>query len=681
MANTCIPRDIASKLKQQFKAKQPLTKEELRRKISSLVKEKYSAELSVEQSSKIIDLHKVTKENFKKLGGEEGIGDLNKEQEIIDFLKSELELNKYLKELDPSSDLAVATGTIGRGAMLASVKSPLMNTIGNMANTIMETMRRRLSTFGFDIPGQLANRSTAQAYFKMASRIFKETGVDISRMTDIGDLGAGGQRILGKDTISSVGKGKIKAFGRGVEKVIFKGLLGYTDNITASFNFADSALINATKISKGNGQIAKNIMEDAMKLKPTTPNGKLVRAQAVLDANISAFTNRSTLSAAAEGARDILNKLSGDARAGDWFMPFVKTPANVISTSIEYAGGGYLKGLYKLASGLKNGTLKDPAVIAEITRTVSKAGLGTMSAIALSSMFSKDDFVGAYDPKRAQIEQLKNSNYNAIKIGDKWISTEYFGPLAIPLTAAMYAKQGVGVEKINKYGKGITSSLSEVPGFDIITGAVKNSIFSKDKSMEDIGIDTAKKTVDEISSRLIPGIVLDISKAIDPYQRDTKGTFMGGVQAKIPGWREGLPVKKDVLGQEMKAESPLSTILFGARVKTDKSTSIVKEVDRVTKSQDKGSSFTNWNTTTSKEIAQFKEKIGPVMFEQAKTEYGRELQRELQNLFNNSTYQKLSDADKLELINKQDDQARDKILKKYRFKYKQDKREKKLPNL
>lgn len=675
--NTCIPKEIATKLKQQFKAKKPLTNEELRRKITSLVKTKYGAELSFENSSKIIDLSSKVKKSLKALGGESGIGDLTKEKEMIEYFNSDIELNKYLKELDPSSDLAVATGTIGRGAMLASVKSPIMNTIGNLTNTIGETVVRRLRSLGFNLPEQAANSKVAKDYFAMASRIFNETGVDISRMTDIGDIGAGGQRVLGKDTISAVGKGPIKWLGRKVEKGVFKGLLGYMDNWTASFNFADSALVQATKVAKGDSKLAQQIMEDAMKLKPKTPQGQIVRAQAVLDANTAAFTNRSTLSAAAEGARDVLNKLSGDARAGDWFMPFVKTPANVIATGVEYAGGGYIKGLYKLASGIKNGTLNNPQTIREIADTVAKAGVGSLAAIGLSSMFKPEDFVGAYDPKRQQIEQLKNSNYNAVKIGNRWVSTEYFGPLAIQLTAAMYAKQGKTTsDKVKGYGEGVGSSLMETPGFDIITKGVKNAIFSKDQSMGEIGIDTSKKVMEQISSRLVPGIITDIAKAIDPYQRDTKGTFMGGVQAKIPGWREGLPEKETVFGEKVKAESPLTTILFGARVKEDRSTPIIKEVDKVTTSQGNGSSFTDWNKTTSKQIAQFKEKVGEQRFNEAKVKYGQELQNELSKLFSNPRYQKMTDEEKLNQINIQDDQVKEKIFRSYGFKYKQEKTKK-----
>jgi len=675
--NTCIPKEIASKLKQQFKAKKPLTNEELRRKIVSLIKTKYGAELSFENSSKIIDLASNVKKAMKKLGGEEGIGDLTKEKEMKDYFIVDEEMNRYLKELDPSSDLAVTTGTIGKGVMLASVKSPIMNAIGSLTSTVGETIIRRLRSSGFDLPAQVANSKVAKDYFAMASRIFNETGVDISRMTDIGDIGAGGQRVLGKDSISSVGKGPIKWLGRKVEKSVFKGLLGYMDNWTASFNFADSALVQATKVAKGDANLAKQIMEDAMKLKPKTTQGQVVRAQAVLDANTSAFTNRSALSAAAERARDVLNKLTGNVRAGDWFMPFVKTPANVIATGVEYAGGGYIKGLYKLATGIKNGTLKDPQTIREIADTIARAGVGSAAAVALSSMFKPEDFIGAYDPKRQQIEQLKNSNYNAVKIGNRWVSTEYFGPLAIQLTAAMYAKQGKTTqEKIGKYGEGISSALTEVPGVDLVFNGVKNAIFAKDKSLTEIGIDASKKTMEQISSRLVPGIVSDIAKAIDPYQRETKGTFIGGVQTKIPGWREGLPEKETVFGEKIKAESPLTTILFGSRVKEDRSTPIIKEVDRITKSQGKGSSFTDWNKTTSKQITQFKEKVGEQKFNEAKIKYGQELQTELSKLFSNNRYQKMTDEEKLDQINTQDDQAKEKIFKSYGFIFKQEKTKK-----
>jgi hypothetical protein len=670
--NTCIPKEIATKLKQQFKAKKPLTPNELKQKISDLVKTKYGVDLSPVDAEQIVKLNGTLRTAKEKLG--DNIGSIEHEKEMIDYFVAENKMNEYLKTLDPSSSLDVATGTIGRGVMLTSVKSPLINIGSNLENSAIEALTRRFSTGQF----KTLNTDLAKKYVGMSTRVYQKTGVDLSRMLDIGDTGIGGQRVLGKDTISSIGKGTVKKIGRFFEDKIFKQLMGAPDNVTASVNFADSAMLGSTKAAKGNTKIAEGYLKDAFLLNPKTPVGKTIRAQAVLDSQISTYTQRTTISAISEGIRNVLNKLPG--RPGDWIMPFVKTPANIIATGLDYAGGGIFKGLYQTMKGISEGTLKDPATIKKIAQGFTRGGIGIVAALSISQLFNEDDFVGAYDPKRNQIEQLKNSNFNAVRIGDRWVSTEWFGPLAIPLTAIMYAKKGDGyINKMQGYAKGFTSALGEIPGAKVFSDTLKNIEYASDSSPTDVASSAGKASMESIASRLIPGIVTDVSKAIDPFQRDTKGGIFDTIINKTPA-KMTLPIKENILGEQLKRESVLETILFGSRVKKQNVSSIVKEVDKVTSALDKGSTFTDWMTTSSKEITQFKEKIGEEKFKEAKTLYGQELNKQLTSLFNNPRYQKMSDEDKLAQINKQDTQAKELIFRKFRFVYRQQK-SKKQPNL
>jgi len=666
--NTCIPREIANKLKQQFKAKKPLTPNELKQKITDLVKEKYSVNLSPVDAEQIVKLNGVLRTAKEKLG--DNIGSLDHEKEMIDYFTAENKMNEYLKSLDPSSSLDVATGTIGRGVMLTSVKSPLINIGSNTENSIIEAFTRRVSTGQFKITGT----DLAKKYVKMATNVYQKTGVDLSRMLDIGDTGIGGQRVLGPDTVSAVGTGAVKKIGRFFEDKIFKQLMGAPDNVTASINFADSAMLGATKAAKGNTKIAEGYLKDAMLLNPKTEIGKTVRAQAVLDSQISTYTQRTTISAISEGIRNILNKIPG--RPGNWVMPFVKTPANIISTGLDYAGGGIFKGLYQTLKGISNGTLKDPETIRKLAQGFTRGGIGIVAALGIAQLFNDDDFVGAYDPKRNQIEQLKNSNYNAVRIGDRWVSTEWFGPLAIPLTAMLYAKKGKDyIQKMQGYAKGFVSAIGEMPGAQVFSDTLKNMQYATDATPGDISTSAGRASMESIASRLIPGIVTDLSKAVDPYQRETKGGIFDTIINKTPG-KFTLPIKENLLGEQLKRESVLETILFGSRVKKENASTIVKEVDRVTSALDKGSTFTDWMITSSKEITQFKEKIGEEKFKEARTLYGQELNKQLTSLFKNPRYQKMSDEDKLTQINSQDAQAKDLVFRKYRFVYRQQKTKK-----
>jgi len=49
------------------------------------------------------------------------------EKQTLAFLEGKKKMDDYLLGLNPANNLKVLTGTVGRGMMLASLKSPLLN--------------------------------------------------------------------------------------------------------------------------------------------------------------------------------------------------------------------------------------------------------------------------------------------------------------------------------------------------------------------------------------------------------------------------------------------------------------------------------------------------------------------------------------------------------------------------
>ena len=183
-----------------------------------------------------------------------------------------------------------------------------------------------------------------------------------------------------------------------------------------------------------------------------------------------------------------------------------------------------------------------------------------------------------------------------------------------------------------------------------------------------MGGDTLNYIVSQATSRLIPSIFADISKAIDPYARKTSG--VDAALTKIPFASQLLPAKENIFGEKIQNEPWWSTMMFGSRIKTAKDNNIIQELDRVSTAVDKNVSFTDWKKSSSATLTQFKEKVGDTKFNQARTEYGQNLKQKLDTLIKNPVYKKLSDEDKLKVINDKDTDAMDQIFKKYGFKYK-----------
>lgn len=676
---TCVPQEIVDQMKVSLKKKEistnviaemlPEEKMALKAILENVVSTKLGIKVSSAEVGQITKLAKEIDTAQTKLGTD--LGNPSKLKENLDFFKAKKQMDDYLLSRSPSNKLKVLTGTIGRGMMLASVKSPILNIGSNIEVGFTEALARRLNNFSL----RGADNELAVSYVKMVNKIYQETGFDVSRMTTLRDTGAGGARILGEMTHSQ-GPGGVRKVGRVVEDVVFKQLMGAPDVAFSSAHFADSVNLNALKIAKGDKELAKKIMVDSMRLEPITPEGDIVRAQGILDATKATWTDTSWASRVSEGIRKILNDVSGDVRVGDYVLPFVKTPANVIATGMDYAGMGIPKALVKTVKAFKAGNLGSKEYFQSITRDLIRSGLGLVGAVAIVSQLKKDDFIGAYDPARAQIETLKNSNYNAIRVGGKWISTDWLGPLAVPVTAMMYAKKygDTPGERTFQYSKGVLASALNIPGVSDIYDLVKTNAYKKNTSLEEMTSETANYITSEAYSRLIPSFLSDLSKAIDPNVRNTKGTTFGFIPNalinKVPGLSTTLPEKQNVFGETIKGEPAISDILFGSRVKTDKETPLLKEITRVTDANGKSISFTDWDKSSSKTLAQFRNKVGETKFNEAKVKYGQELKKQLELTINKQAYKNLSDEEKLKVLNGKDTDAMNKIFLQYGFKYK-----------
>lgn len=674
MAFKCTPKELVAKLKESLEKGEittdviakmlPEEKLALKSILENVVADKLGVSISKGEVAEITVKAKKIDEAQTKLGDD--LGNPEKPKENLDFFKAKKEMDDYLLSKNPSNKLKVVTGTIGRGMMLASVKSPVLNIGSNIELAFTEALSRRIA--GGQLRG--ANNKLAVDFVKMANKIYQETGFDISRMTSLKDSGAGGARVLGEMTHSQ-GKGVIRKAGRIVEDTVFKQLMGAPDVAFSSAHFADSVNLNARNIAKGNKAKATEIMTDAMRLEPKTPEGEIVRTQGILDAQKATWTDTTWASKVSENIRKVLNDVSGDIRIGDYVLPFVKTPANVIATGMDYAGLGIPKALFKTFKAFKTGELGNKQVLQGITRDLVRAGMGLTGAVVITSQLKDSDFVGAYDPARSQIEQLRGSNYNAIRVGGKWISTDWLGPLSVPVTAMMYARKygSTGGEKTFQYGKGVLDSVKKLPGISDAWDYVQSNAFKKNQSLEELTGATTDYISSELYSRLIPSFLSDLSKAIDPNVRESVKGFES-IKSKIPGLSKTLPEKKNIFGETIKGEPAWSDILFGSRVKTDKEIPLITEISRLSETLDKGVSFTDWSKSSGKTLAQFKEKVGAIRYNEAKIKYGQELKKQLEMTIKNPAYKSLSDEDKLKVINSKDTDVMNSIFKQYGFKYK-----------
>lgn len=575
------------------------------------------------------------------------------------------EMNNLVESLTPSPALQIATSIVGRGMMLSSIKSPVLNVVSNTENILTEMLiRRAVNSLEGGASFSAVDKNVEKDYLAYADDVYRASGYNVSTTEGLDAATV----TLGERRISTQGAGKFRAFARGVETGVFKYLMGYPDSRAKDFVFSDTAALEATTIAQNEGlsgemlsKRATELYRDATRVAPLTEEGMLIREKAMMEANVATYTNDTAFSKFALGIRETLNKVTGNVRLGDQLMPFVKTPANVVALGMEYSiGAAYLiPNLTTVIRDVKAGKLSAKSWTA--IKAAVRNGLGVVLAMLIAMALDPDDYTPDYDALTMSERRLaleKNAVFNSIRIGDKYISLDYFGPLAVPLTAVLSARRRGEVAWFG-YAKGVASQLQKLPGlqeFSETVDAIGRATSNKpEKTVKNLN----NALIDFIRARTIPSIVNDLAKSIDTYERETSAGTYDKAKASIPGIRESLPLKYTTTSKTPRETEPAwSTVLFGARVKTAASNRVIYEIDRLYK---KGAKPTITDVTRSGKLSELSE----AKQQRVRKEFAKRYYAEVYTLIRTRAYRAKDDEQKAAAINKVRRQIIEQLKKTY----------------
>ena len=562
------------------------------------------------------------------------------------------EMNNLVESYTPSPALQIATSIVGRGVMLASLKSPTLNIISNTENILAEmVIRRAINAVEGSATQSAVDRSVVSDYLKYAKDVYKYSGYNVSTTQDIDASIV----TLGEQRISTQGKGWYRKFARGIETGVFKYLMGYPDSVSKDIVFSDVASLEATTIALNEGKDGKELTQranelfiDATRIEPTTEEGRLIRDKAIQEANIATYTNDTALSKLALGIRESLNKATGDVRLGDQLMPFVKTPANVVSLGLEYTAGlAYaIPKLTKIIKDVKAGNITDESRTA--IKAAMRNGLGVVLAMLIAAAFDPDDYTPEYDalsPSERRLALEKGAVFNSVRIGNKYISLDYLGPLALPMAAVLTARYRED-NPLWGFTAGALSQAAKTPGVGEIYDAIKFIGDSVRKDAQENVENIGNIMLDYVRARTIPSIVNDLAKVFDDVERETSGGTWDKVLNSLPGIRNNLPEKYQTTSPTPReTENIFSTLFFGARVKTAASNRVIYEIDRLYKS---GNRVTITDVTRSGKLADLSEEKQ----QKARREFAKRYYDAVYKLVSSRSYRRKDDEQKAYALNK-----------------------------
>lgn len=288
------------------------------------------------------------------------------------------------------------------------------------------------------------------------------------------------------------------------------------------------------------------------------------RAYAIEEAQKATYRNTTALSKALSQ----FGRYEGDnpvKRAGsfvaDALFPFRKTPANILTTGLDYSPIGLGKGIKEAMFDVKSGKCTAADAVDSIASGLTGTGI-----FALGAYLAAEGLLhvrAGDDDKEEEFEKSMGGQDYAIQIGDKSYTLDWMTPAAMPLFAGAAI-----VESVRKGGGtfdalvdsllGMQDVVLETSMLSSLNDLVSNISYAKSKPIYLID-----RAITGYAGQYIPTIGSKVASVFDDTVRKSyveKGSgqvasdvnyFLQGAAKKVPGARNQLQPMVDMWGNEV----------------------------------------------------------------------------------------------------------------------------------
>lgn len=313
------------------------------------------------------------------------------------------------------------------------------------------------------------------------------------------------------------------------------------------------------------------------------------------------------------------------------FIPFLKTPTNLFKQSIDFSPLGLAKNFSKMKAAAKAG---DQATVRKI---IGEATVGS-AIIAFIAMEAADGNVTGGFPrdasKKDKFYREKKLPY-AIKMGDQWYEYKRIDPFAsiIALTADMTMTEDkslgslINIVSQNLQDKTYLSGLADLA-----------AVWTGDPWERDAAIKSA------VLGAAFPSIVGHVARSADPTVRSAK-TVTERMQALVPGMSQELPARVNVIGGTVQRANKGLNYFFNPIQSAD---ATIDPVTTELMNLDKSLAVPDQSFERDK----IKYTFTSEQYEDFAKVTGLRLYSELQTLFASPQYQRMSQEDRENKIDK-----------------------------
>lgn len=289
------------------------------------------------------------------------------------------------------------------------------------------------------------------------------------------------------------------------------------------------------------------------------------RAYAIEEAQKATYRNTTALSEALSkrGRYDASDNIveRGISFVTDALLPFRKTPANILTTGLDYSPVGLGKGIWEALFDVKSGKCTAADAVDSIASGLTGTGI-----FALGAYLAAEGLLhvrAGDDDKEEAFEKSMGGQDYAIQIGDKSYTLDWALPAAMPLFA------GAATMKSVQKGGGTFVSLVDATKnigsviWETSMLSALNDLISYWSYADDPGAYLISKAASSYAGQYIPTIGSKVASVFDDTVRKSyveKGSgqvasdvnyFLQGAAKKVPGARNQLQPMVDMWGNEV----------------------------------------------------------------------------------------------------------------------------------
>ncbi len=500
-------------------------------------------------------------------------------------------------------------GTIAVNAMSALVKAPLAITerflLGIMPGNSVRLQESASMLRGF-FEGMSEGVTFARAGWTKGTPLDTEVNIDQIRQAIGGSANSSELEkkvgaVVRMPTRASVA---IDEFS----KAIFRRM---------EFNASAERLAKAIPESQLNGLTREEVYQQLRKVDIGSLDWqqKLRSISPALASDILNFAKAQTFQAELGKLGNSMLRLRAEHPELVFIAPFIKTPINILKDALSYTPASLFMKQFK---GKKEEAL---------ARTMMGAGLATMTAYQVA----QGNLTGSYPKDAGRREAMIAANIPeySVKIGNTWYSYARVEPLATVMgvfadsveSLRDYYNKPKADRKIQELAVdgtlAITKNLTSKTVLEGITGVLQ-AVHDPERY--------GGSFINSFAGLVVPAAVAQFARVPDPYQREVRG-FDDALQARIPGLREDLPVKRDLLGNPKPNLSYGLSGVLGVAAREAEQTPLQREI------QDIGFSF----KPVEKKIRDVE--LDATAYEKYAKVSGDIVNQQLSNLINTPLYQ------------------------------------------